>query len=155
MYNTLKSLHVLAVTLLAAGIGVESILGPIMGRTTNMRDLKLLATISRNAEMFALIPGVILIPIFGYATVAKGSWELSSTWLIIGQVLFWTAAAIGMGFLARASLDLHSRVKDMPDGPIPEDLEKQLRSPLFPIAGAALTIMFVAIVVDMVTKPGL
>jgi uncharacterized membrane protein len=94
------------------------------------------------------------VPVFGYATAGKGDWDLGMTWLILGQVLFYIAAAMGVGFLARASFQLNSRVKDLAGDAIPEDVQRDLKNPLLPIGGAVNTLLFIAIVVVMVTKPG-
>jgi uncharacterized membrane protein len=154
MYDVLKALHVLAVTMLAAGIGVESVVGPILGGATTLGQVKTLSRVSVAAEKFLIIPAAVLIPVFGYATAGKGDWDLGMTWLAIGQVLFYVAVAIGLGFLARGSFQLEGRVRDLQGDAIPPEIQQNLKNPLFPIFGALNTLLFIAIVVVMVTKPG-
>jgi uncharacterized membrane protein len=154
MYDVLKALHVLSVTMLAAGIGVESVIGPMLGGATNLRDVKVLAKVSVAAEKLLIMPALVLVPVFGYATAGKGDWDLGMTWLVLGQVMFYIAAAIGLGFLARASFALDRQVRDLSGDAIPEDIQRELKNPLVPMAGAFNTLLFIAIVAVMVTKPG-
>jgi uncharacterized membrane protein len=148
-----KTLHVLSVALLAGGITVETLIGPMLARATSTQELKTLTRLSRVTELFVVLPAAVLIPAFGYATAGKDNIDLGRTWILIAQVLFFIAAAISIAYLARASLRLEARVRGLPDGPIPEEVAKDLKNPLPAILGALLTVVFIFIVYLMVAQP--
>ena len=54
LYRLFKTLHVLAVTLLAAGIGVENVVGPLLPRARNTQELRALATVMGVAGKYVI-----------------------------------------------------------------------------------------------------
>lgn len=154
LYRIFKTLHVLAVALLAGGITVETLLGPLIAKAPDGKTLKVYTGLSRRAEMFVILPAIALIPIFGYAAATRVHLDLGTNWLLLGQIFFWAAAAIGVGYLARGAFALDKAARSLPDGELTPDFSKRLKSPLPPIAGALLTVFFVFIVYLMVAKPG-
>ncbi len=153
-YRLYKTLHVLSVMLLAGGITIETVLGPLLARATSIQQLRAYTGISRIAENFIILPSVILIAGLGYATAGRGNIDLDTTWLLIGQVVFYVAALIAIGFLRTVSIRLDNRVRALPDGPVSPELAKELSNPLPAVLGGLLTAGFVFILYLMVAKPG-
>jgi uncharacterized membrane protein len=70
-------------------------------------------------------------------------------------VLFWAAVAVGIGLLMPGALKTARRAAELPDGPIPDHLRREMERPIFPALGMLLTVAFVVIVYMMVAKPDL
>jgi uncharacterized membrane protein len=154
MYEELKFLHVLAVIFLGGTVLVDALGGILMPRCNTVAELRAMTRLSR-VNQFLGIAAAVLVPVFGYLTANDGSWALDTGWLVVGQVLFWLSVVIGLGYLMPGALRLRSKVADLPDGPIPEEVRAQMENPVFPLLGILLTIFFVTIVYMMVVKPNL
>ena len=66
----LTFLHILGAFLIVAGASVGAATGIAMTRTTSVRAIGLLARISRQAELMAIVPGALIAIVFG-------------TWLVV------------------------------------------------------------------------
>jgi hypothetical protein len=152
-YRLYKTLHVLSVILLAGGVGIESVIGPLMARATSVQELRAYARLSRIAELYIMLPAFLLIAGFGYATAGRINLDIDTTWLLIAQIVFYAAVVISVGYLMQVSLGLWRKVKDLPDGPVPAALARELANPLPGLMGALLTVALVFIVYLMVAKP--
>jgi uncharacterized membrane protein len=152
-YRLYKTLHVLAVIYLGGGIAIETIIGPFLARATSVQELKVLTRISRTTELFVNLPALFLIAGFGYAVAGRANLDLDVTWLLLGQIIFYVAAVVALGYLGIGALILHGRVARLEDGPIPKEMARQLKNPLPPIVGALLTVAYVFIVYLMVSQP--
>jgi uncharacterized membrane protein len=152
MYDALKTLHVLAVIFLGGTILVDALTGPLMGQAKTMAELRAYTRLSKINQYLGIL-ALLLVPIFGYLTANEISIDLDITWLLLSQVLFWAAFIIGILFLNRGAFKLANRVETLPDGPIPPEIQAELRNPIFPALGGLLSIGFVFIVYLMVAKP--
>jgi uncharacterized membrane protein len=152
MYETLKFLHIIAVVLLGGTALVDTLTGTMMPRAQTVVELRTLTRISRTNQFIA-IASVVAIPVFGYLTAGEIDVALDTSWLLIAQVLFWIAVALGTLYLTPAALRLARKVEALTDGPVPEEIAKETRNPLFPVLGFTFTVFFVVIVYLMVAKP--
>lgn len=152
MYEVLKMLHVFAVILLGGTILLNTLIGRVLPRVTQVAELRPLTQVMRT-NLYLDIVALLTIPLFGYATAGDGGLSLSTTWLLVSQVLFWVAVAVVLAVLIPGSWRLTNRVKSLPDGPLPEDLIEELKNPLPAIVGGVLTLFFLFIVYLMVVKP--
>ena len=153
-YRLFKTLHVLAVAMLAGGITIEMVLGPIMPKVSTVGELRVLSRIMATAENFIIIPAAVLLIIFGYLTADRAGYDLGDTWLLLGQILTYAALAASMLVLRSAAVRLEKAVQAAPEGPVTEELRREVSNPLPAIVGTSLTVIFVIIVYLMVAKPG-
>jgi uncharacterized membrane protein len=154
VYEELKVLHVLAVVLLGGTITVDTLAGVLMPRARSMAELRAFARMSRTNQYLGWA-SILLVPLFGYGAAADADLELGSGWLLWGQVLFWVAVVISQAVLTPGALRLARKAESLPDGPISDEVMRELRNPVFPALGGLLTIFFVVIVYLMVAKPDL
>ncbi len=153
-FRLYKTLHVLAVALLAGGITIETVVGPLMARATTVQELRAFTRVSRIAENFCILPGLLLAIGFGYAMTGNDFGpELNVTWLLLSQILAFVALVLAVGYLRTASLKIDRRARETPDGAVPEELRRNLKNPGPPIVGAVLTVIFVFIIYLMVVQP--
>jgi uncharacterized membrane protein len=154
MYEELKTLHVLAVIFLGGTVLVDTLNGILMPRMSTVAELRVITRLSRINQYLGLTAAA-LVPLFGYLTANELDLSLGTGWLVVGQTLFWLAVVIGVGYLMPGALRLSRRVRELPDGPIPDDVRAEMRNPVFPVLGVLLTVFFVVIVYMMVAKPAL
>jgi uncharacterized membrane protein len=154
MYEELKFLHVLAIVLLGGTALVDTLAGMMMPRVASVAELRGITRISR-VNQFIGIATLILVPVFGYATATDGDLELGSGWLLFGQILFWVMAAITIVIMTPGALRIAKTAQGLADGPVPEDVSKQLNNPIFPVLGILLWVFYVIVIYLMVAKPDL
>jgi uncharacterized membrane protein len=154
VYLELKTLHVLAVIFLGGTIIVDALTGMTMPRLQTVAELRAITRLSR-INQYLGITAAALVPIFGYLTANELSLSLTTGWVLVGQVLFYSAVGVGVFVLMPGALKTARRAAELPDGPIPEDVRKQMERPIFPVLGVVLTAVFVTIVYMMVAKPSL
>jgi uncharacterized membrane protein len=153
VYRLTKTLHVIAVVILGGGGIMESVIGPIVAKAPSVQEVRAYARLLYISENYLSIPAAIAIAVFGYITADRAGYDLDTTWLLLGQVLFYVIVALGLGILRPAAGRLYRLAKDAPDGPVTPELVEQLQKPLPVIAGAATGILFIAIIYLMVARP--
>lgn len=153
MYDVLKMFHILAVKLLGGTILVDTLTGIMLPRFSVAAELKAVARIMRVNAYLGVGAGVF-VAIFGYGTAAELGISLTTTWLLIGQVLFWIALVASYAVLVPGSLRITRKAQALADGPIPDEIMAEMRNPVFPALGSLLTLFFIFIVYLMVVKPG-
>jgi uncharacterized membrane protein len=152
-YRLYKTLHIVFVAMLAAGVGVELLAGPVVARLKTVQEIRPVAHMMVIAETFMILPASVFLAGFGYATASRANIDLDETWLLLSQILLAAAILTGLFVLRPAAVKLSRAVDTAPDGPIPDDIAAELRNPVPAIAGTALTLVFVFIVYLMVAKP--
>jgi uncharacterized membrane protein len=153
LYRLFKTLHVIAVIILAGGGIMESIIGPIVAKARTVEETRAYARLMFISENYLSIPAAIAIAVFGYATADRLDYDLGATWLLLGQVLFYVIVALGLGVLRPVANQLYRLTQAAPDGPITSEIVTQLKQPLPAVAGMATGVLFLFIVYLMVAKP--
>jgi hypothetical protein len=129
-YRLYKTLHILSVTVLAGGIAIESVAGPVLARAQSVQELRAYAKLMVIAQNFLILPGFVLLVGFGYAAAGRANLDLDATWLLIAQILTYTAAVASLGYLRSASMRLSRMVREAPDGPVTPELGREIKNPL-------------------------
>lgn len=153
LYRLFKTLHVISVVILGGGGIMEGIIGPILARTSSVQEVRAYARLLYISENYLSIPAAIAIAVFGYLTADRLGVDLDTTWLLLGQLLFYAIVVIGLGVLRPAANDLYRVTKSAPDGPVTPEIADRLSKPLPAAMGALTGILFVAIIYLMVAKP--
>lgn len=99
------------------------------------------------------IPISLLVVALGFGLISEsnGAYELSQFWVSAGLAMFVVSSATGAGFLGPES----ERIFKLSAGRSPDDPEVQRRARrLFLVARIEL-LLLIAVVFDMVVKPGL
>jgi uncharacterized membrane protein len=152
-FRVYKTLHVIFVTMLAAGIGIEMVAGPLVARLKTVEELRPVARMMVIAETYMILPAAIFIAGFGYAAAGRANIDLDTTWLLLAQILLLIAFLVGIFVLRPAAVRLQKAVDAAPNGPIPAEIMSELKNPIPAITGASLTLIFVFITYLMVAKP--
>jgi uncharacterized membrane protein len=152
-YRLYKTLHVLSVALLAGGITIETVIGPLLPRAGSVQELRAYTRVMKIAENFIILPATLLVIGFGYATASRLNIDLDVTWLLFGQILTYAAAIISLAYLRTAALRADRMARAAPDGPVPEELVRETKNPGPAIVGTLMLIIFIFIVYLMVAQP--
>ncbi|MPZ47790.1 MAG: DUF2269 family protein [Dehalococcoidia bacterium] len=152
-YRLFKTLHVIAVVLLGGGFVLEAISGILAARAETVGEVRAYARLLYVSENFLSIPAAIAIAVFGYLTADRLGIELSTTWLSIGQALFYIIVILALAFLRPAANKLHRLAQAAPEGPVTPEIMAQLKQPLPSIIGPLASIAFAFIIYLMVAKP--
>jgi uncharacterized membrane protein len=143
----------MAVVVLGGGAIMESIVGPIVAKARSVQDVRAYALLLYISENYLSIPAAIAIAVFGYLTADRLGISLDTTWLLLGQLLFYGIVVIALAVLRPAANRLYRLANEAPDGPVTPEIVAQLQQPLPAIAGAVTGLMFFAIIYLMVAKP--
>jgi uncharacterized membrane protein len=153
LYRLFKTLHVIAVVILGGGGIMEGIVGPIIARGSSMQEVRAYARLLYISENYLSIPAAIAIAVFGYMTADRAGYGLDTTWLLLGQVLFYVIVVVGLGVLRPAANRLYRLAMAAPDGPVTPEVADELRKPAAAAGGAITAILFIAIIYLMVARP--
>jgi uncharacterized membrane protein len=153
LYRLFKTIHVIAVVVLGGAAMMEGLTGTLVTRARSVQEVRVYARLLYIAENHLSVPAAIAIAVFGYATADRLNISLGTTWLVIGQVLFYGIVVLALVILRPAANRLHRLAQQAPDGPLTPELTAQLKQPLPGAVGALATAMFVFIVYLMVAKP--
>jgi hypothetical protein len=122
------------------------------------RDLEGLRTYFRMAPRIDAVGGLLFVAgiVLGFINAWAIGWDLLSSWLIAAYVLVVLIAIAGaaMGpYLRRVKAAL--KASDTIDrDKVNDELEAELRKPTATIGSAVLILLIVAVIYDMVFKPG-
>jgi uncharacterized membrane protein len=153
LYRLFKTLHVIAVVILGGGFVLEGIVGSLLPRVKTVQEARAYALLLYVSENFLSIPAAIAIAVFGYLTADRAGYDLDVTWLLLGQVLFYAIAVLAIAVLRPAANRLYRMTQAAPDGPLTAEIAALMEGIGPKVVGPVTTVMFVAIVYLMVSRP--
>jgi uncharacterized membrane protein len=152
-YRLFKTLHVISVVLLGGGVVLEALAGALIARVRSVQEVRALAWMIYISENYLSIAAAIGIVVFGYLTADRLNLNLGTTWVLLGQILFYAIVVLAIAILRPAANELHRLAQNEPDGPVTAAISAQLKKPQAQIVGIATSIIFVFIIYLMVSKP--
>ena len=153
LYRLFKTLHVVAVILLGGGFVLEGIVGSLLPRVKTVQEARAYAFLLYVSENFLSIPAAIAIAVFGYLTADRIGFDLNVTWLLLGQIGFYAIAVLALAVLRPAANRLYRMTREAQDGPLTDEIRAHMKSIGPMIVGPVTTVLFVAVLYLMVSKP--
>jgi len=153
LYRLFKTLHVIAVVLLSGGFVLEAISGMLVAKAPTVQEVRAYARLLYISENFLSIPAAIAIAVFGYLAADRLNLALDTTWVSLGQALFYIIVILALAVLRPAANRLHRLAQAAPDGPVTPEIAAQLKKPLPMIVGPLTSVAFAFIIYLMVAKP--
>jgi uncharacterized membrane protein len=151
LYEFLKFIHILgAITWVGTSIE-QQLVGP-RARASNERGR--LAHFVDEAEWVGvriMTPAAIVVVIVGVAMVIESGWNFTDTWILIGIGLFVVTSLNGMVFLTPQTKRLKALMAERGQ----DDAGVQALVNKVTLASRIDLLILIAIVADMVIKPGL
>jgi uncharacterized membrane protein len=153
MYAFLKTLHLIGVVILIGNVTITAYWKVLADRTS---DARLIAHAQHGvtvADWIFTLAGIVLILVGGYgAAVVAGLSVTTSTWLIIGQLLFAVSGLIWLCVLVPIQIRQARSARSFgPKDVLPMQYRRDSRRWL--IWGIAATVPLVAAIYVMVAKP--
>ena len=151
LYELLKLIHVLG-AITWVGTSIEQQLVGARAMSSNERGR--LARFVDEAEWVGvrlMTPAAILVVIVGVLMVIESGWNFSDTWILIGIGLFILTSLNGMVFLTPQTKKLKSLIVERSEN----DTGVQALVKRVTLASRIDLLILIAIVADMVIKPGL
>jgi uncharacterized membrane protein len=151
LYEFLKLIHVLG-AIAWVGTSIEQQLVGARAMSSNARGR--LAHFVDEAEWVGvriMTPAAILVVIAGVLMVIESGWNFSDTWILIGIGLFVLTSLNGMVFLTPQTKRLKLSIAEKGE----DDASVQALVKKVTLASRIDLLILIAIVADMVIKPGL
>ena len=98
-----------------------------------------------------LIPAALLVVAFGFLLVNELGYEAGDTWIVLGLAGFLFSAVVGSAFLGPES----GRISRLAAERGPADADVQRRIGRILLVSRIELVILVAVILDMVAKPGL
>jgi Predicted integral membrane protein (DUF2269) len=153
MYDTALFLHLVGVAILVVALSYT--LGGLFRaqRATSIGGIRSSLGFLPVAEK--LIPvGMLLILAFGLYMVGKGHWGWGTGWVDVAIAIFVLMSVLGPAVESKRTAKLHEAVENLPDGPIPPEVEALRRDPVLTHVALFGSWQIVAFLYLMTNKPG-
>lgn len=149
-YEIWKFLHVVGAMVWVGGSIVFLVLSARAGASKDPAEQGRIGQLALWTGTRIFTPAAIWVLILGIVMVLDGPWEFSDAWIGLGLLGVLVTLGIGMGILARNGRKIGPAMMERgPDDPVTKRLVSRQRS--FAILNGVLLI---AVVFDMVVKPG-
>lgn len=149
-YELVVFLHVLAaVVWVGAGIGLQLL--EVRAKRSGPERMRFFGQEAEWLSTRLFMPASFASVFFGVWAVAIGPWSFSDAWITAGFAGFVITILVGMGLIAPTSKKLAQIAAERG----PQDPEAQRLSRRMMIASRFNMLVLIAVVFDMVVKPGL
>ena len=125
-------------------LSLRALRAPAERRVAFMADVEWLG-------MRLLTPSALLVVVFGVLLVNEVGYEFSDTWITLAFVAFGASFIAGAGFLGPESGRIAKLAAER--GPDDPDVQRRIRRVL--LVSRIELIVLIAVILDMVVKPGL
>jgi hypothetical protein len=152
VYSLALFIHVLAVSGLFVGIGLELFQITVLRRAQTVGQVQQLDL--AESVLKVLMPvATIFILASGLFMIIKG-WSWSAHWAEVAFVSLVIAAGIGNAVLGRTSERIGKAAHQAPPGALPASLRAQIMDPMYYTAAWLLAALAIGILYLMTNKPG-
>jgi uncharacterized membrane protein len=148
-YELIVFLHVLA-AIVWVGAGVALQVLEVRAQRSGPERMRFFGQEAEWLSTRLFMPASFAAVAFGIWAVAIGSWKFSDAWITVGFAGFIATIVVGMGLIAPASKKLAQVVAERG----PQDSEAQRLSRRMKLASRFNMLVLIAVVFDMVVKPG-
>jgi uncharacterized membrane protein len=149
-YEIWKFLHVVAAMVWTGGSVVFLVLSARAGASKDPAEMGRTGQLALWTGTRIFAPASVFVLILGIVMILDGPWEFSDPWIGLGLLGVIVTAGIGNGFLAPNGRKIGPAMMERgPQDPVTQRLVSRQR--LFSILN---TVLLVAVVFDMVVKPG-
>lgn len=153
--EVLLILHLIGAFLLVAGAGAETALGMRAATSTSTRVIAAATEASRAITNFAIMPGSLIVIVFGTWLALHLDRDFSEVWLSAAYVLWIGAAVLGL-VLGRHAKRVHGSALVLIAAGVEdsETLRSEANETLPKLVGMLLNLFIIAFIYLMVAQPG-
>jgi uncharacterized membrane protein len=149
-YEIFLAVHILAAVVWVGGAFVIQVLAFRILREAVPERMAAFAKDTEWVGMRFFLPASLTLLVFGFLLVNEAGWSLSDAWLIFALIVIAASIVTGAGFLGPEAGRLGKAIEQQ--GPASPEVRERL-SRILLISRIEL-IFLIAVVVDMVAKPG-
>lgn len=154
--EVLLILHLIGAFLLVAGAGAETALGMRAATSTSTRVIAAATEASRAILNFAIMPGSLIVIVFGTWLALHLDRDFSEAWLSAAYVLWIGMVVLGNLVLGRHAKRVHGSALVLIAGGVEdsETLRSEANETLPKLVGMLLNLFIIAFIYLMVAQPG-
>jgi len=145
-------IHILGVFAMAGAATTVLLVFSMMRRATTVQEVRVLARLGSLIEKVFPVAAVVLLLSGGYM-VNEFDLHWSSGWINLSALALIIATAIGGLVNGPRMTAIHKAADAAPDGPVPANLSGMLNDPILFGSVHALSLVLLAIIWNMTTKP--
>lgn len=151
-YELLLFGHLVAVAAWVGADGLLQVLTLRARRAGGERMVEMLADVEWLGTRY-LVPSSLLVVVFGFGLIGEsdGAYELSQFWISAGLAVFLASFLMATGFLGPES----GRLAKLAETRGPDDRELKMRIRRVFLISRIELVLLIAVIFDMVVKPGL
>lgn len=150
LYETLKSIHVLAAVIWVGGAVTVQVLASMAQRAGDPARMAVFAKDAELVGMRVFMPASLVVLAAGIWAVIEGSWSWGDVWILWGLAGVAFSAIVGSTFLGPESGRIGALIGER--GPSDPEVQRRL-SRIFLVSRIEMTILLTVVLV-MVIKPG-
>ena len=145
--------HILGVFGIAGGATAFLVCLSLVRRAKTVQELRIAAGAAAIIDKLIPVSALVLLASGGYVVHAEGL-DFGSGWINASATALIIAIVVGYLINGRRTESLAKAARAAPDGPVPTALAAKVTDPLLFGTTHALTLMILAIIWNMTTKPG-
>jgi uncharacterized membrane protein len=152
-YNELKFVHVLSAVIWVGGAATAQVYALLAVRTNDPAKVAAFAGDTEFVGTRIFLPASLILLVSGILTVreSSGAWDYNQGWVQFGLVIIALSIVTGAGFLAPESGRIAKMIKT--SGAESPEVQARIRR-IFLVSRVEL-VLLLAVVFDMVVKPGM
>ena len=153
IYTIVLFLHVIGAIGYFVGMGTWLFVLAALRRAQRVEQVRALTNIAgRVGPLFGI--SVLLILATGLY-MAITAWGFQTGWIPVALISLILIAPLGTAFIEPRRRSIARLAQEVPDGPLPQALEKRIHDPILGTALVTVTILLLGIVFLMTNKPSL
>ena len=149
--------HIVGAFLIVGGAFTATSLGIYAGSSTSTHTMRLAADLQRKVEFALIVPGSLVVLVFGILLVADSDViDFSEGWVSASFALWILVTAAGPAVLGRHAKRIKARAEVLIAQGVTEspELQSEYGTPLVKAVSMALDVALIVFVYLMVAKPG-
>ncbi len=150
LYETLKTIHVLAAVIWVGGAAALQVLATRLARANEPERLGAFGKDAEFVGMRVFMPASLVVLAAGIWMVVDSGWAFTDLWIILGLIGIAFSAIVGAAFLSPEAGRIGKLIEER--GPADAEVISRLNR-IFVVSRVELVILLL-IVINMVVKPG-
>ncbi len=146
--------HILGVFGIAGGATAFLLVVSVMRRAETVQEVRLLATLASIIEKLFPVAAIVLLVSGGYIVSTDIGYKFNMGWVNYSATALILGTIAGYVINGRRTDAIRTAAAAAPEGPVPQALAAQIHDPWIFGTTHALTLMVMAIIWNMTTKPG-
>ena len=151
-YDFALFVHILGVFAIAGAAVTELVCMSMARRATSVQEVRTWSAAGSVIEKVFPVAAIVLLASGGYMVGKR--WEWGDGWINVSTIALIAGAIAGYAINGRRMDAMADAARSARDGAVPRELGARTHDPVIFGTGHALTLMLLAIIWNMTTKPG-